>query len=475
MTRQYGKLNLRWSGAWIVLASLVASSWTMAEERPRNLDTALDRYIAQPDDSYAWKVIKTVPGDGLTTYIVDLKSQTWRTSADVDRTLWEHWLIVTKPDKVDFDTAFVMIGGGRNGGDPPDSADAFTLAMARDTNSVVAELKMVPNQPLDFGDGVGRVEDDLIAYTWDKFMTTGDETWPARLPMVKSVVRAMDTIQALLASEEGGGHSIEQFVVAGGSKRGWTTWLTGAADKRVAAIIPIVIDVVNVRVSMQHHYEAYGFWAPAVTDYVRHKITDRQNAPEYIDLLKIEDPYSYLRRYTMPKFVVNASGDEFFLPDSSQFYYDDLPGEKCLRYVANGNHSLRDTDAPQSIQAYYETVLNKTPRPDYSWKLNDDGSIRVETKQQPAKVLLWQATNRFSRDFRLDAIGRAYTSQELEPQEDGSYLASVDVPAKGWTAFFVELTYDVGATYPLKVTTQVSVVPDTLPHAGKLPPLTDGN
>ena len=55
------------------------------------------------------------------------------------------------------------------------------MRIAEATNSVVAELKMVPNEPLVFHkDGVGRGEDDLIAYTWDMFLKTGDDTWPAR-------------------------------------------------------------------------------------------------------------------------------------------------------------------------------------------------------------------------------------------------------------------------------------------------------
>ena len=124
---------------------------------------------------------------------------------------------------------------------------------------------MVPNQPLVFhGDGKPRVEDDLVAYTWVQYFKTGDPTWPARNPMVKSAVRAMDTITAVMATKAGGEVPVNKFVVAGGSKRGWTTWLTGAVDQRVVAIVPIVIDVLNVEKSMRHHYAAYGFWAPSV-------------------------------------------------------------------------------------------------------------------------------------------------------------------------------------------------------------------
>ncbi len=148
--------------------------------------------------------------------------------------------------------------------------------VAQATGSVVAELGMIPNQPLVFhGDGVSRSEDDLVAYTWDQYLKTGDELWPARLPMVKAVVRAMDTIQAVF-EQKGEGLRINESGSGGRTKRGWTTWMTAAVDPRVVAIVPIVIDVLNVEVSMEHHYAAYGFWAPAVGDYVHHHIPQRR-------------------------------------------------------------------------------------------------------------------------------------------------------------------------------------------------------
>jgi PhoPQ-activated pathogenicity-related protein len=208
--------------------------------------TPLDDYVAKPDATYSWKLVKTIPGDGCTSFVVDMKSQTWRSSPEVDRPVWQHWVTIVKPDVVKHDTAFLLIGGGSNDRPAPNKPDSIVLAFAKATNSVAIELTMIPNQPLIFNnDGQPRKEDDLICYSWVKYMDTSDPTWLARLPMVKSAVRAMDTATDLLASDKGGRTRVNKFVVAGGSKRGWTTWLTGAVDKRVVAIVPAAIDVVK--------------------------------------------------------------------------------------------------------------------------------------------------------------------------------------------------------------------------------------
>jgi PhoPQ-activated pathogenicity-related protein len=234
-------------------------------------------------------------------------------------------------------------------------------------------------------------------------------------------------------------------------------------DDRVVGIVPFVIDVLNVQPSMEHHYRAYGFWAPAIGDYTAMKLQERGGASRYKALLEIEDPYSYRERLTMPKLIVNSTGDQYFLPDSWQFYWDGLKGEKHLRYVPNTNHNVRrDSDAWETLAAFYESILSNRPRPRYSWKMQEDGSIRVETKDRPSQVLLWQATNPKARDFRLESIGRAYTSTPLAPEKEGVYVARMAKPGQGWTAFFVELTFPGGA-YPYKLTTGVRVVPDILP------------
>jgi PhoPQ-activated pathogenicity-related protein len=152
----------------VVVIALVGEIPLRADE------TALDRYVAKPDPTYEWKVVRTVETGGQTQFIVDLKSQTWRSTKDVDRPVWQHWLMIVKPSKPASKLAFLRISGGANGGEPPKSADSVSLKLAETTNSVIAELRMVPNQPLVLnGDGVRRTEDDFIAYTWDQFLKTG--------------------------------------------------------------------------------------------------------------------------------------------------------------------------------------------------------------------------------------------------------------------------------------------------------------
>jgi PhoPQ-activated pathogenicity-related protein len=187
------------------------------------------------------------------------------------------------------------------------------------------------------------------------------------------------------------------------------------------------------------------------------------------ELQKLVDPYCYRERLTMPKFVLNATGDQFFLPDSSQFYYDELPNEKYLRYVPNTDHSLEGSDALESVLAFYLSVLHDQQRPQVNWQFSEDGALRVSTQQSPERVLLWEATNPDARDFRLETIGEAYESTSLRDQGDGTYLAHVKPPESGWKAFFVELTFDIGAAVPLKLTTSVYVIPTSLPFADKNP------
>jgi PhoPQ-activated pathogenicity-related protein len=440
----------------------------------RASETALDRYVAAPDASFAWKTLQELPapGEGVKATLLELTSQRWLTEQEVERPLWTHWLTVIRPTNPAGDIALLFITGGRLDRQPPSRATSWLADIARHTNTVVAELRLVPNQPVVFKDDPARkprLEDDFIAYTWDKYLRTGDEKWPARLPMTKSAVRALDAVTAFAATAEGGGHAIGRFVVSGASKRGWTAWATAAVDKRVVALAPAVIDMLNVEPSFTHHWRAYGAWSDAVNDYVEHGIMDWMGTPQFRALMKIEEPFEYRERLTMPKLILNAAGDQFFLPDSSQFYFDQLKGEKHVRYVPNTDHSLDKSDALETLEAFYGSIVAGTARPEVRWSFERDGSIRVVTAGRPTEVRLWQATNPSARNFRLDVAGAIYKSTPLTAERPGTWIARVPRPSEGWTAFFVEMSFATAGRYPLKITSGVRVVPETLPFPAPAP------
>lgn len=171
----------------------------------------------------------------------------------------------------------------------------------------------------------------------------------------------------------------------------------------------------------------------------------------------------------MPKLLINSAGDDFFLPDSSQFYYTKLKGEKHIRYMPNTRHNLEPIGVVASLVAFMDSIANNRPRPEFEWKVSkSDGAIQLKTKQAPREVKLWQITNAKTRDFRLIKTGAKWSSEKVG-LIDGKYTARVPKPASGYTAFFVEMIYDSGTKHPHTFTTEVSVVPNVYPFPAPKP------
>jgi len=460
---------MRWFVSWCACTLMLVSVSAVAEEKAGLKLTALDRYVAAPDDNYEYSLVKTVPGDGVTTYVIHMTSQKYLTEKEVNLPLWKHEMLVTKPDEVLSDIGFLYITGGDNKELKRGKAPALDVIMAKATGTVITTLHQVPNQPLVFvGDETRkRSEDASIAYTWDKYLRTGDEKWPLRLPMTKAAVRAMDTVTDFMGSDEAGGIEVDQFVVAGGSKRGWTTWTTAVVDNRVVAIMPIVIDMLNVVDSFEHHFNVYGGYALAVGDYTMMGIMKWMGTPEFDALMDIVEPYEYRDRLKLPKYLLNSTGDQFFIPDSWQFYWDGLVGEKHVRYVPNSDHGMGDTDVQESIVAWYHGVVHNVSTPRYTWDVAEDGTITVLTLDEPTNVLLWQAHAPETRNFMKDIIGPAYKSTPLEEVEPGKYVAKVEAPGAGFISYYVEMEYPSGTTVPFKFSTGTKVVPDVYAHKWK--------
>src|SRR5438445_5637 len=116
--RNYRTISLM---ATFLCAVLALPPGAFCAEPVNGLKTALDEYVDKADPTYAWKIIKTVPGDGYTTFVVEMQSQRWRSLPEVDRPVWQHWLVIVKPQTVKHDTALLTIGGGRNDSPAPET------------------------------------------------------------------------------------------------------------------------------------------------------------------------------------------------------------------------------------------------------------------------------------------------------------------------------------------------------------------
>ena len=480
----------------LILATVLASpAWSQnhlrvkpdsCHKKPAEqpLKQVLPCYLIQPDDNFQWQIIsQSDTADGkVALYKIDLISLRWDPGAyqqaGIDYPVWHHRITLYTPKEVKHNTALLYINGGSLYPDvapsEPNNQSIDYLKIAQDSQSVVVELRDIPNQSLGFNGTPPLKEDALIAFTWEKFLEDpqNNRHWPLRLPMVKGTIRAMDAVQDFLSEKH---ITVNQFVVSGGSKRGWTAWLTAAMDNRASAVVPMVIDVLNLRPSMEHHYAAYGHWALAVKDYIHLIPTpDQLHSPEMKALLEIVDPYSYKDQLTMPKYIVNASADDFFLPDSSRFYFKDLPNEKWIRVLPNLRHYIVRANAElvtDTLESFYGAFLSKRKMPEVHWQREGDQLI-VNTSEMPKNARLWQASNPSRRDFRVtpdnpDVTPFTPIPVKLDCQKQCLINLTMEPAKKGWNAYFLEITFANG-TYPdLVLTTRVFIAPETYPKSMK--------
>jgi PhoPQ-activated pathogenicity-related protein len=338
----------------------------------------------------------------------------------------------------------LFVSGGSNGKRPGNGDIERGLTLAKMTGARVAVLSQVPNQPL-FG---GRVEDDLITETWLRYLETGDATWPLLFPMVKSAVKAMDAVQSLAAQQWNG--TVDGFVITGGSKRGWTSWLTPVADKRVVATAPIVIDVLNFHPQMRHQLETWGEYSEQIVDYSSKGLIKLEDESEReVSLRMMMDPYTYRSRLSLPKLLVNGTNDPYWVVDAMQFYWFDLVGPKYILQVPNAGHGLEGGRelAYSTLAAYFRHIASATPMPELEWTHDSKAEglqVRVQSSASPKAARVWSAQSSI-KDFR----GAKWSSQPMV-EEDGAWVGRVAEPEQGYVALYGELQFEFqGLDYSL--------------------------
>ena len=181
----------------IPLRPLAAPGYCRAADR-------LVDYVKKADDSFAWKLVDTRRRDAGTVYTIDLVSQTWH---DIK---WDHKLQVFVPKDVKPQATMVL---WNQGGTPERRHPACSgCNWPRRSRPRSRSCSASPSSR----SSAGKTEDALIAETFVRYLETKDATWPLLFPMVKSVVRAMDALQAFAKKEWK--FEVKSFVVTGASQ-----------------------------------------------------------------------------------------------------------------------------------------------------------------------------------------------------------------------------------------------------------------
>ena len=404
----------------------------------------LESYVGKPEPAFEWQLQKKFETPNSLDHVYDFQfvSQVWQGKP------WRHQLQIYQPaNTAPGATMFLWVTGGR----ASPEAISLGLELARKSKAPVAFLYDVPNQPLLEGN---LREDDLIAETFVRYLKTQDENWPLLLPMVKSVAKGMDVLQAF--GKKNWLTSIDKFIVAGASKRGWTTWLTAAIDKRVSAIAPVVIDVLNMRAQMPRQLQAFGAYSSRLAAYSSRGLLPIPETPAGERLLRMVDPWAYRDKLTMPKLIVNGTNDFYWNTDALNLYWEGIPSNKWVLYLPNAGHNLRRQDREPreqlndlvtSLAAFSRHESTNTPLPNLRWSHEIvDGKFRltVDASPSPIAARLWVAHSD-TADFR---------TAQWHPQEminsDGKIIGEVSPPQTGREAFFGELDYEVaGLRYHL--------------------------
>lgn len=440
---------------WLVCFSI--GGWSEARGES---SAVLRDYVNRADASYGWVVRQRSQWGGCDVVELTLTSQTWQ------ELVWRHRLFVIVPPGLPPQTpALLVVGGGswkdtdanpiEAGQQPSLPKEAILLGTyAQQLGCPVAVLLNVPRQPIFDG----RKEDAIIALTFEAYLDSGDGDWPLLLPMVKSVVRAMDAVQAFAAQELP--FTIDRFTVTGASKRGWTTWLTAAVDQRVAALGPMVIDMLNLPAQLEHQVRAYGTYSERIHDYTDRDLPRRMRQQQGTELLQIVDPYSYRDQITQPKMLFLGTNDGFWTLDSLNLYWDGLKGEKYVVYVPNADHDL-SMDWRRvlgGLRALHRHAHGLEPLPPLQWQYAQDAAtgqvkLQITPGAKDTTVLLWTAQSP-TRDFRK----AQWTSRTLQvDRATQTAVAQVQPPEAGYSAMYGEVVYG-GGLLPLHLSTTIRMM-----------------
>ncbi len=407
----------------------------------------LMEYIRRPDPAFSWRHVATQRVARGRIYKLHFVSQVWQGIR------WEHQLRIYEPNDVRYTNVMLLwVTGGSAGKNSVDTG----FRMAEHAGMRVAILYQIPDQPL-FG---GRREGALIAYTFVRYLHTHNASWPLLFPMTKSVIKAMDVIQAF--APQAWGSPSKKFIIGGASKRGWTTWLAAATgDPRVVAIAPMAIDTLRFQAQFKHQLAVYGHYSRQIDSYTDVGLLKPSvlKTPWSRRLWRMVDPYTYRQHLALPKLIVRGTNDPFWTQDALNLYWNNLRGGKWVLYVPNAGHNMQEKGDDHArlldtLGAFARHIASSTPMPRPRWSyLREEAEMRltIHTRQISDAARLWVA-----RSATLDFRKSHWTSRRMR-QAGSRFTAAIPLPSKNNVAMFGEVRYTFDGQ-PYTLSTQVHIL-----------------
>merc|ERR1712021_214618 len=283
--------------------------------------------------------------------------------------------------------------------------------------------------------------------------------------------------------------------MGGASKRGWTTWTIASVDKRVKAAIPMVLDCLNMKQIFSDWFRNMGAWSFALEPYYSENLTNFFDDPRFDKLADVVDPYTYRDRLTMPKMVISATGDEFFAPDDSYAWFDELTktGPTYLRLLPNAEHGmippqgLSSKSIAHGIRAFHLAVHKQYSMPQVKWirsvasrgdaqlSKNDDASdvlklLDVEFKRVADNIEEYvdHVRDTYAESVKDESAIEGqlikWNQVRVETINDRTWRAVVPPSYDGFRALMIEVSFSgPDDRSKLTFTSEVMITPDSRP------------
>ena len=166
----------------------------------------------------------------------------------------------------------------------------------------------------------------------------------------------------------------------------------------------MVIDVLNMPVSLDYQVEAWQEYSIQIEDYTKLEIPQDVHTESGDAITAMIDPYSYRKNLNMPKMIFIGTIDEYWPVDAIKNYIDSIPGQNFIQYVANAGHDLGDgRQTYQALSSFLATTLLNRDYPRCEWEVKEnDSGIYLNAKANPEMLLdaiVWNAVSE-DRDFR---------------------------------------------------------------------------